>query len=346
MLNFSRRARRGLLATVLLLAAPSLLFAWGNWGHPRINRAAVLALPASLRTFFYNHVDFMVTESVIPDSRKYVINDKAEFPRHFIDLEHFGTGAISEMAQKPADAYAKYDAALLDKSGRLPWYIQEMLAKLTTSMKNQRKDEILFLAADLGHYLGDAHQPLHTSSNHDGQLTGQKGVHAFYESQLPELFGSSYNFKLSEPRLIEDPAAETWAIIARSHAAADTLLAIEKKLATETGADKLYEMTAEGKPRKNVFNSSYHTQAYSSAYHTALNRMIERQMRGAAQATANFWYTAWVNAGKPDLSKLDSEYTTKSNAKNLKNELKLIQKGKLVDFATFTEFPAVTAAAK
>ncbi|KAA9327667.1 S1/P1 Nuclease [Hymenobacter busanensis] len=338
MLNYCRRVRRGILATALLLAAPSLLFAWGNWGHQRINRAAVLALPAAMRTFFYNHVDFMVTEAVIPDSRKYVINDKAEFPRHFIDLEDYGTGPISELPKGSTEAYAKYDAAFLDKSGRLPWYVQDLLVKLTTAMKNQRKDEILFVAADLGHYLGDAHQPLHTSSNHDGQLTGQKGVHSFYESQLPELFGKNYNFKLAEPKLIADPAAEIWRIVAQSHAAADTLLAIEKKLAGETPAGQLYEMAGE-KPRKNVFNSSYHTQAYSSAYHKALNNMIERQIRGAAQDAANFWYTAWVNAGKPDLTKLDTEYTTKSNEKNLKEELKLLEKGKLVDFSSFPEFP-------
>lgn len=337
MFNFSRRSRRLVLATALLLTAPSLLFAWGNWGHQRINRAAVLALPAAMRTFFYNHIDYVVTESVIPDSRKYSINDKAEFPRHYIDLEEYGP--VAEIPQAAADAYKKYDAETLDKHGRLPWYLQDMLAKLTTAMKNQRKDEILFLAADLGHYLGDAHQPLHTSSNHDGQRTGQRGIHAFYESQLPEQFGRNYNFKLAEPKLIQDPVAESWRIVAQSHAAIDSMLTIEKKLAGETPKEALYVLNADGQVKKNVFNSWVHTPAYSAAYHKALNHMIERQMRNAAQTTANFWYTAWVNAGKPDLTKLDTEYTTKSNQKNLQTELKLIQKGKLVDFSSFAEFP-------
>jgi hypothetical protein len=30
-------------------------------------------------------------------------------------------------------------------------------------------------------------------------------------------------------------------------------------------------------------------------------------MKKAVTATASFWYTAWVNAGKPDLSNLDAE---------------------------------------
>jgi hypothetical protein len=329
--------RRAVLAAAALLVMPSLLMAWGTWGHQRVNRAAVLALPASMRTFFYNHIDFVVTEAVIPDSRKYVLNDKPEGPRHYVDLENYGED-LNAIPRASADAYAKYDAALLDKEGRLPWYVQDLLGKLTAAMKKQHKDEILFVAADLGHYIGDATQPLHTSANHDGQKTGQKGVHAFYESQLVEQFGSTYNFKLAEPKLIEDPAAEIWRVVLQSHAAADTLLAVEKKLAAATPADQVIE-ASNGQPRKNIFNSSYRTQTYTAAYHQALNRMVERQLRTAAQTTANFWYTAWVNAGKPDLTKLDTEYTTKSNEKNLKEELKLLQKGKLVDFSSFTEFP-------
>ncbi|WP_165370425.1 zinc dependent phospholipase C family protein [Hymenobacter persicinus] len=337
MFNLSRRVRRWLPVTALLVAAPSLLSAWGTWGHQRINRAAVLALPPALRTLFYNHIDFMVEESVIPDLRKYTINDRAEFPRHFIDLEDYGPGPISQLPQTSKEAYAKYDPAFLDKSGRLPWYIQDMMGKLTQAMKNGRKDDILFIAADLGHYLGDAVQPLHTSANHDGQLTGQKGIHAFFESQLVEQFGSSYNFKVAQPKVI-DPVAETWRILAQSHAAADTLLSIEKTLAAATPAAQVYAVDAQGQIKKNVFNSQVHALPYATSYHTALKHMVERQLRTATQAAADYWYTAWVNAGKPDLAKLDTEYTTRSNAKNLKTELKLIQKGKLVDFSSFPEF--------
>jgi hypothetical protein len=60
--------------------------------------------------------------------------------------------------------------------------------KLTQAFKEKRKSEILFIAADLGHYIADAHMPLHTSDNHDGQLTDQKGIHSLWESRLPELF--------------------------------------------------------------------------------------------------------------------------------------------------------------
>ena len=35
--------------------------------------------------------------------------------------------------------------------------------------------------------------------------------------------------------------------------------------------------------------------------------MIERRMRQSVYAVASFWYTAWVNAGQPDLKKLSNK---------------------------------------
>ncbi len=52
-------------------------------------------------------------------------------------------------------------------------------------------------------------------------------------------------------------------------------------------------------------------------------------MRKAIEATASFWYTAWVNAGKPDLSDLDSPAVTQRNYQFLKDDLKLYQNGNL-----------------
>jgi hypothetical protein len=49
-----------------------------------------------------------------------------------------------------------------------------------------------------------------------------------------------------------------------------------------------------------------------------MNGMVEKQMRKAITVTASFWYTAWVNAGKPDLSGLDTPELTKRNSKLLK----------------------------
>jgi hypothetical protein len=58
------------------------------------------------------------------------------------------------------------------------------------------------------------------------------------------------------------------------------------------------------------------------AYDRMLNSMVERRLRQSIQLVASFWYTAWVNAGKPDLNKLGE---TELNAEE-RNELESMEK--------------------
>jgi hypothetical protein len=331
--KLDRIGRFKLLAVVFI--APVLL-SWGTFGHEHINHAAVLALPGPLQTFFYNHIDFITQESTVPDVRKYTHSDKAEHPRHFIDLENFGP--LDSLPLTMAAAKGKYEEKFLQQNGILPWYLQDLMEKLTKAIKEKRKTEIIFLAADLGHYLGDAFMPLHTSANYDGQQTNQKGIHAFWESQLPELFGDGYNFNIGEATFIPNIQQEIWNILASSHAQIEPLLSAEREVHASFPADQIYMKDASGNYVKNKYNQQIHSLEYAKAYHEKLNGMVEQQMRKAVAATANFWFTAWVNAGKPDLSDLDAPELTKRNAENLQKELTLLKEGKLFGISSEKEY--------
>ena len=324
-----------LILLSIIVAAPFFIF-WGTFGHEHINRAAVFALPKPLQVFFFNHVDFITQESSVPDLRKYTLNDKSENPRHFIDLENFGSP--DTLPKTLAEAKKHYEEKFLQQNGILPWYIEEMMDKLTKAFKEKRKTEILFLAADLGHYIGDAHMPFHTSVNHDGQFTNQKGIHSFWESQLPELFGKDYNYHTSEAKFIDDIQKETWRIIISSHRLVDTSLIVEKELNKKFAPDKIYKTDASGTPVKNKFNQQTHSAEYAKAYHDALHGMVEKQMQNAITATANFWFTAWVNAGKPDLDDLDPSDYTNNNSKQLEKEIKLWNQGELFGVESEKEY--------
>ena len=53
---------------------------------------------------------------------------------------------------------------------------------------------------------------------------------------------------------------------------------------------------------------------YAQLYHDKLGGMVEEQMRKAIFALGSAWYTAWVDAGQPDLNDLkiiDKETRTK-----------------------------------
>lgn len=319
----------------IIIIVPMLL-SWGTFGHEHINRAAVLALTSPLQSFFYNHIDFITLESTVPDLRKYTLKDRSENPRHYIDLENFES--MDSMPATLADLKKKYDEKFLQDNGILPWYIMEMMDKLTKAFKEKRKTEILFLAADLGHYIGDAYMPLHTTVNHDGQATNQKGIHSFWESQLPELFGDNYNFNVGEAKYIDNIQKETWNIITTSHNLMEPLLTAESDLLKNFSPDKVYLKDSVGNIVKTKFGSQIHSNEYAKAYHDKLNGMVEKQMRGAIASTASFWFTAWVNAGKPDLSDLDPAAQTIRNKENLKRELDLLKKGKLYDVQSEKEF--------
>lgn len=322
--------------SALIVAACAVCISWGTFGHEHIDRSAVFALPQPVQNFFYNHIDYITQESTVPDLRKYTINDKAEGPRHFIDLENFG--ATDSLPKTMEEVKKKYDDKFISQNGILPWYMSDMMDKLTKAFKEKKKTEILFIAADLGHYIGDAHMPLHTSANYDGQMTGQKGIHALWESRIPEMFGKTYNYNIGEAKYIDDVQKEIWNIVFSSHKLKDELLATDKKLRTQMGEDKVFKLDADGKPAKNKYGALIYTDEYATALHKALNGMVEKQMRAAASQTANFWYTAWVNAGKPDLSGLDPDELTRRNAKLLEQDLKLWKEGKLFGVESEKEF--------
>lgn len=312
-----------------------LIASWGTYGHERINHAAVLSLPDPLRSFFYKHIDFITEEATVPDLRKYTLQDKSEYPRHYIDMDVYGS--FDTLPSSLKDARKKYSEEHLSKNGILYWYLHEMMEKLTKAFREKRKTEILFLAGDLGHYIGDAHVPLHTTSNHDGQLTGQKGIHAFWESQLPELFGDTYSYNVGEGKYLENIDNEIKKNLNKSFQLSDTVLRMEKRLSEIAVPASVYEKDEKGEIRKNKFNQPVHNLRYSQLYHAALDGMVEKQMRSAIFYTASFWYTAWVNAGRPDLSESGSALDPLDKEK-LQKELTLLKEGKLIPFFSEKEF--------
>jgi hypothetical protein len=330
------RGLKVILIFLFLTTSVSLLFGWGRWGHKHISRAAVFALPENMQKFYYNHIDFITESAVIPDLRRAIINDKNESPRHYIDIEDFGKISSISFPKTTKEAFNKYNHNFLNKTGYLPWYIQTLTEKLTAAFKMRNKSEILFISSELSHYIADAHQPLHTTTNYDGQLTNQKGVHSLWESFIPQKFGNAYNFKTDTARYITDIAAETWKIIKQSHLLVAPLLAAEKKVRNSFPQNKMYKKDTSGK-MVMFYNSPVFSDAYAKQFDIALNGMVEQQLRLSVYEVACFWYTAWVNAGKPNLISLDDPHLTKQNSKNYKIELKAWEKGKILNLSVDKE---------
>ncbi|MFB5946247.1 zinc dependent phospholipase C family protein [Albibacterium profundi] len=278
------------LAVVLVVTLSS----WGFHAHRVINRSAVYTLPTSLAHFYKLHIEFISENSVNPDKRRYVSPNEAE--RHFIDIDTYGPNPFDSIPKRWEDAVAKFSEDSLRKRGIVPWQIHLSYYQLVEAFKKRDIDRILRISADIGHYIADAHSPLHTTQNYNGQLSDQEGIHGFWESRLPELFSHQYNYFVGRASYIEQPLSYAWKIVEDSSRLTDTLLYTEKILNESTSPDQkfIYET------RNDILIRTY-SKGYSTKYHQALDGMVEKQMQKSVHAIGSFWYSAWIDAGQPAL---------------------------------------------
>jgi hypothetical protein len=179
------------------------------------------------------------------------------------------------------------------------------------AFKEKEGAKILKLSAEIGHYISDAHVPLHTSSNHNGQHTGQRGIHGFWESRIPELLAEKeWDFFIGKAAYIKDPGAFIWLRVLESAKAVDSVLLFERQLTAAFTPDQKYAFEL-----RNGQTIKQYSTAFTKQYDELLKGMVERRMRQSIFAVASFWYTAWVDAGQPDLSKLTTTAFTEADQK-------------------------------
>ena len=269
---------------------------WGFFGHEKINRLAVFTLPPDLIGFYKKNLSYITEASVNPDKRRYVIPE--EGARHFIDVDHYSDSAFAHLPEDWQSASAIYPADTLQTHGVLPWHIQTLYLRLRDAFMVRDPALILKVSAELGHYIADAHVPLHTTKNYNGQLTGQEGIHGLWESRLPEVFSGEYNFFVGQAEYLDSPRTAAWEIVRSSHQLVNTVLSEERRLGLQY-AEKKYSYETRGNTTVKVYAMDY-----SRAYHVALRGMVEAQMRAAIKMVGNYWLTAWIDAGQPDMRKL------------------------------------------
>src|SRR5687767_4544837 len=166
-----------LAGAIFISIIHSRTYSWGFWAHQRINRIAVFSLPAPMFGFFKHYIDYITIHAVDPDKRRYAVEGEAAC--HYIDLDRYGESPFDSIPQRWTEAMQKYSEDTLMAHGIVPWHIERMTYRLTAAFRNRDGAGILKYAAEIGHYIGDAHVPLHCTRNYNGQLTGQHGIHGF-----------------------------------------------------------------------------------------------------------------------------------------------------------------------
>ncbi|MDX2196933.1 MAG: zinc dependent phospholipase C family protein [Cytophagales bacterium] len=286
---------RIIIVCFLLILNTFVVNGWGFFAHQRINRLAVFTLPPEMVTFYKTHIVYLTENAVNPDNRRYTVEGEA--PRHYIDADLYGDSAIYKLPRYWKDAVEKYGEDSLMENGINPWFVNRMRYQLTDAFKKVDGKAILRISADLGHYIADGNVPLHSTHNYNGQYSGQYGIHGFWESRLPELFAKDYDFFVGQAQYLKNTQLRAWQATTEAHLALDSVFGFEKLLTKKFTEDKKY-----GYEERNGQTVRVYSKDFSKAYHDMLNGQVERRMRASIKMIGDFWYTAWVDAGQPDLS--------------------------------------------
>lgn len=312
---------------ILMLSIAVSIGSWGFFVHRIVGQLAMYQLPKKMRPFFYENINYIDKEIVQPDLRRN--SDSFEVPKHFIDLERYGDSAAWKMPLKWDDAVRIYTRDSLMKNGYVPYQVMMSKEKLTQAFRDHNKDSILFYAADLGHYIGDANVPLHCTENYDGQLTNQKGIHNFWETLVPAVEINHNNYNLYDghhARYLDHPEETIWGAIRNAYALVNDLLEKEKEVSKDFPDSSKYEVQVHNGKEFKGYSSKF-----AIAYGKALGNTVNERLLRSADMIADFWYTSWVDAGRPDLNSLIVPPFTKEAKKELKLECKAYKKNQLVE---------------
>lgn len=266
--------------TLLIILIPTLLLGWGDKGHKIITKYAMILLPQDMN-FSVDIKEAIIAHSTDPDHRKKDVKD--EYPKHFIDIDFYKEFHEGRMIQAYDSLISIYGDSVVTDMGTLPWAILQSYSNLVDAYKQKDKAKIILYGSDISHYIEDGHQPQHTTLNYNGQLTNQKGIHFRYESDMLNKYVDEIEdrYYAIKPEYISDLTNYIFDFIAESNSYNDLILAADKYASGLTSG---------------LFNENYYNILWFKTKYITFNRISM-----GASRTASLIYSAWVDAGKPQL---------------------------------------------
>jgi hypothetical protein len=280
--SFSHR----IFAVCLIFLTPSPALAWGLDIHRFITDQAIALLPTPMRAFFDKHRGFIVEHSIDPDLWRNA-GFMEEPPRHFLDLDSFGSYPFRELPRDRNAAIQKFGKERIEREGQVPWRTVEMYERLVQAFKQHQArsnvyalDDVKFFSAALSHYISDAHVPFHAVRNYDGQLTSQHGIHSRFETELFLRYRGRIALRPEPVFRISSPLDFVFEALLKSSTFADPVLKAD--LAAAQGRDE--------------YDDAYFEQFFSDT-----RSILERRLNNAITAVAAMIFSAWEEGGRPEL---------------------------------------------
>jgi hypothetical protein len=272
------RTKLALLLAVLF-SLPGTAFPWGGAAHRIINLKAVQHLPGVMTRLKADSLYFQ-SHASDADNRK-VESDTTffnEYDRHFIDIDAYP--GYQGLPHSLATVIGMYGWETVKTTGTLPWATMMVMDSLTAQIARGDYAAADQSMSDLGHYVGDAHQPLHCTENYNGQSTGNTGIHSRYETGMINANQASIVVHRDTVHYISSPIDFIFSYILHSNALVDSVL-----------RGDTYAKSVSGYSGSGTAPASYYTALWSKT-----GSMTQDCIQDATVALASLWYTAWVNA--------------------------------------------------
>lgn len=270
--------KKNLFAKISVLAVSVLLISWGSTGHYKINEAASLSFNAQMSQFSA-WTATLAEHASDADIRKGW--DNTEAPKHYIDIdgyqEFLSTGRIPQTLDS---VILIHGSAFVYDQGILPWATMIAYDSLRSCFARHDWDKAVLFASDLGHYVADGHMPLHITSNYNGQLTGNDGIHSRYESTMINAYIGQITYTGMGITTIPNVNQYIFTYLYANYVFVDSVIAADN-YAKGFGATG--------------------TTAYKTALWNKSKGFTIPLFKNASHALTELIFTAWVQAGSPSM---------------------------------------------
>lgn len=261
---------------MLLCAVPASALAWGQRGHSVIDRSALQALPADGPVFLRRYGDYIAEESTAPDNWRgssEPFSKIAEDPNHtwFVERLRFlhpvprSRYAFILALYREHERVAAQDAQGAERlnvrwTGTMPYAMLEGYGRIVSGMREYRRLQargddsaniertIAFYVAWMGHYVGDAANPMHVSIHCEGWYgpnpqgyTRDAALHGRFESDFVNAIGlepDAIASRVARPaRQSGDLFGQVLDYFAESNSHVETIYRLDQRGAFKDGAD-------------------------------------------------------------------------------------------------------------
>ena len=265
--------------TFMMMSLIILLCSWGNKGHQKINGSAPQFFPARLNNFNGWSAKLSEHGSDADDRKK---DDRTEGVKHYIDIDAYKDFVeMHKITENKDAAFKLYGSKFILKNGTLPWVTDSTYHVLVQQFKSKEWTKAVLTAADLGHYVGDGHMPLHLTLNYDGKSTDQTGIHSRYESKMINKYIDEITVEKSPVHKVKDVNRYVFDYIYANYQYKDSLL----------NADKVAFETA-----NHEYNDLYYATLWKQTQGFTLKMITE-----SSKSLAELIRMAWLESGRPRL---------------------------------------------